>query len=159
MNDRTGPPRSLAGILEGLMKSWGLDRMSREREVFLQWDKALGPTLAGRLKPVAIHHGVLIVAVKDSAWLQELHFIKDDIKKKLNRFLGRGVIQDIRFKIGWWEESTPGAADAISEKAPPLPPQIQQEAEEAVQVIKDPVLRDQVLRTLLAIARRASGKE
>ena len=83
------------------------------------------------------------------SWMQELQFMKDALKKKLNQALGPGVIQELRFKIGAWE-------DESKEKEPqkPLPPELIVEAEKAVAVIADPRLREQTLRLLLAAAAR-----
>jgi predicted nucleic acid-binding Zn ribbon protein len=157
MSDRHGPPRALGNLLNQLLKAWGLDRLSREREVFTRWSEALGEPLARNIRPVAVHHGVLVIAVKDSVWLQELQFMKADMKKKLNRTLGRGVITDLRFKVGAWDDAPAGAPAAAAQDSRPrveLDSATVALAEDVTRVIKDPILRDQVKRTLLATARR-----
>lgn len=157
MPERRGPPRPLGTLLDQLLKSWGLDRLSREREVFARWAEALGEPLARQIRPVAIHHGCLVIGVRDSVWMQELQFMKSDLKKKLNRVLGRGVIQEIRFKIGAWDqEQTP--EDPGPAAAPELDPADAAYAEVVTRTIKDPILREQVKRALLAIARRQTAQ-
>lgn len=151
-SERKTRTRTIQEVLKSLLKNWGLDRMDREQKVFLVWQEALGETLWKNTRPVAVHHGTLVIAVRDHAWMQELQFMKDDIIKKLNRVLGPGVIRGIRFKIGAWEEKE-GDGDAGAPEAG-LDPEVIREAEQAVSVIEDPGLRDQVLRTLLASAIR-----
>jgi hypothetical protein len=158
MSDRHGPPKPLGELLNRLLRNWGLDRVSREREVFTRWAEALGEQLAHNIRPVAIHHGVLVVAVKDSVWLQELQFMKDDLKKKLNRVLGKGGIHDLRFKIGAWDDDPAEPVSGAREPSPAPPLELDPAtialANDAASVIKDPILRDQVRRALLATARR-----
>jgi hypothetical protein len=135
-------------------------RLTREHQVFMVWDQALGETLARTTRPVAVHHGSLIVAVKDSAWLQELQFMKPEMIKKLNRVLGKGVIREIRFKIGSWQDEPPAKGEEQADaETPDLDPAVIAEATAAASVIPDPRLRDQVLKTLLASARKEARQK
>ena len=139
--------------MESLLKSWGMEGVSRENRVFAVWGKALGETLARHTRPVASHHGHLVIAVRDNAWMQELGFMKEEIKKKLNRALGPGAIKSIKFKIGSWEDE-PQGEDAVPDACDDLDPELVEEARQTVSIISDPGLREQVLKTLLAFAKR-----
>ncbi|HUT55693.1 MAG TPA: DUF721 domain-containing protein [bacterium] len=165
MTGKSHPPRAVQELVNKILDDWGMARLSREQRVFLVWDEALGSTLARTTRPAAVHHGSLIVAVKNSAWLQELQFMKPEIIKKLNRVLGKGVIREVRFKIGSWpDEAPPGKAEEQGGEEGPaeLDPAVVEEARAAVAAIADPRLREQVFKTLLASARkdaREQGKE
>ncbi len=101
-------PVHLGKILEKTIISSGLDQESRERlrqglkenKIFAVWEDSVGQTVALHTRPENIQRGYLTVFVSDSAWMQELQFLKSEIKKKLNRKLGRGTVRDIRFQIG-----------------------------------------------------------
>ncbi len=154
MNEKSSP-RPLNHLLSDMMRNLGLDRRAREQAVFAKWAEAVGEPFCDQVRPVFVAQGRLVVAVRDSAWMQEMQFVKDDLKKKLNRALGKGVIREIRFKIGNWEEVRPARSQPEPEiAAPPLSPEVVAAAEAAAGVIKDKRLREQVLRTLLASARR-----
>jgi len=148
--------------VQGLLKNWGLDRASKEQKVFTDWQEALGETLARTTRPVAVHHGSLVIAVKDSSWMQELQFMKTDIIKKLNRALGKAVIQEVRFRVMTWDDSDPRAPNADDLKPGTeieLDPAVIEEARQAAAVIQDPRLREQILKTLLASARKEAAQK
>lgn len=148
-------PKAVEDVIRGLLRGWGLDRLSREQRVFAVWEEALGE-LAKKARPVAVHDGQLVVAVKDNVWMTELSFQKDKLKKKLNQALGAGVIRELRFKIGAWAEEGEGEGERErgGEGERELGPEEMKEAESAAGVIKDPRLREQVLRVLTNAARR-----
>lgn len=162
MAERRGDPKPVDEVVARLLRALGLDRFSREQEVFTRWEEALGLPLASHMKPVAVHNGSLVVAVRDSAWMQELQFMREEIKKKLNKTLGKGVISSIRFKAGSWDDAP--TVGAVEEKRPEvtLPAEVEAEARAAVGCIADPALREQALNVLLASARinsREDGEE
>jgi len=151
---RKDKPRPIEDLIEAILNRYNLNTLAKEQRVFKVWREALGEALASHARPTAIHGGRLVALVKDSAWLQELQFIKGDIIKKLNRALGGRVIKDIRFKVGTWgtELDDEGADDGLDEVT--LPPELIDEAKAAVEVIKDPKLRERALNALLANARK-----
>lgn len=158
------PPKPIKNVVRGVLKSWGLGRLSSEQRVFEVWKEAMGEPLCRHARPVAIHNGTLVIAARDSAWMQELQFMKGEIKKKLNRHLGPKVIHDVRFKIGSWKDED-GEKDGEAEEAvalndgPELDPSVVAQAEAAASVISDPRLREQMLRTLLASAGRGDEED
>jgi chaperonin cofactor prefoldin len=52
-----------------------------------------------KAKVVTLKNGHLILNAKNSAWLQELTYKREEIKQKLNRSLG-GAVKDIRLRLG-----------------------------------------------------------
>ena len=162
MTGKSRPPRAVSELVSRILENWDMGRLTREQRVFLVWEEALGPALARTTRPVAVHHGSLIIAVKDSAWLQELQFMKPEIVRKLNRVLGRGAIRELRFKIGSWQDEAPpgkGGEQENGEAPPDLDPAVVEEAKSAVAVIPDPRLREQVLKALLASARKEAREK
>lgn len=157
------PPKKAGDILGKLLRNLGVDSFAKEHKVFAVWDEAVGEPLCKNARPVAVHYGSLIVAVRDSAWIQELQFMKGDLKKRLNKHLGKGVITDIRFKLGSWEEEPEKAGisgDPQDETPPPEPDEeTKAQAQEAVADIHDPRLRERMYYMLLSLARREKGDE
>lgn len=150
--------------MDRVLRSWGLSRLSREQAVFAVWNEAVGE-LAAHARPVAISGGRLVVAVADNVWMQQLQFMKDEVRGKLNRLLGASLVKEVRFRLASALDSAPAAASGtIADGAvapPPLAPALEAEARAAADRIADPRLREQVLRALLVVARhpRAGGGE
>lgn len=64
------------------------------------WSSAVGEHIGGNSSPAAFKGKLLIVNVTDSAWLQQLWFLKKDIIGKVNGCLGEDLVEEIKFKIG-----------------------------------------------------------
>ncbi len=64
------------------------------------WDGVVGKRIAEHARPSWIKKGVLMVKVTDSVWLQDLEFMAEIIRGKLNSKLQREAIRKIRFKVG-----------------------------------------------------------
>jgi hypothetical protein len=69
----------------------------RLREV---WEKAVGPQIASQSRPEHLRREILLVKVANSVWMQQLHFLKEEIIGKVNTVLGKTAVKDVRFAIG-----------------------------------------------------------
>ena len=64
------------------------------------WPKAVGPQIASQTQPDFLRGGTLFVRTTSSVWVQQLHFMKEEIRLKLNELSGKEAIKEIRFSIG-----------------------------------------------------------
>lgn len=87
--------RHLAGVLDKLGLSAGLT----EYQAVVVWDQVVGARVAQHTQAYSIEKGELLVLVDSSAWMQELRFLKPDIRKKLNSKLGGEIVKEIRFML------------------------------------------------------------
>lgn len=70
------------------------------------WPKAVGEQIANQTKPDRLHAGTLFVRTTSSGWVQQLHFMKEDIRNKLNQLAGKTIVRDIHFTIGFQPDRT-----------------------------------------------------
>lgn len=90
-----------ADLLTALLDRHGIARELREHRILARWRDIVGPSLADRTWPDGLDRGVLWVRVKNSSWLHQLSFLRDDLVVRLNRELGDPpLLQDIRFHVG-----------------------------------------------------------
>jgi predicted nucleic acid-binding Zn ribbon protein len=61
----------------------------------VHWDAAVGPTIARHARPLRLRRGTLVVGVDGAAWMQELQFLKHELRARLNARLGRPVVRDV----------------------------------------------------------------
>ncbi|MFQ5511358.1 MAG: DUF721 domain-containing protein [Candidatus Krumholzibacteriia bacterium] len=73
----------IGDILPAVLKSVGLDKKLKERELLSLWPTVVGEEIAARTRAVRVERGVLHVEVRHSAWLQELYFMEKEIYGKL----------------------------------------------------------------------------
>jgi len=84
-------------ILPAVLKSAGLERKLQEQEILELWPEAVGPEIASRTEPIGIDKGILHVYVEHGAWMQELHFMANDIVQKLQKTAPDVELKRIRF--------------------------------------------------------------
>ena len=88
-------------LLAGLLDQHGIARELREHRILARWREMVGDTLADRTWPDGLERGTLWVRVKNSSWLHQLSFLRDDLVGQLNRELGDPpLVREIRFHVG-----------------------------------------------------------
>lgn len=114
-----------AAAIGTLLGKHGIARELREHRVLARWREIVGDTLADRTFPDGLERGVLWVRVKNSSWLHQLSFVKDDLLAKIAAELGDPpLVKELRFHIGPREKV--GADDSLAptvriRRAPPKP--------------------------------------
>ncbi len=100
---RRGPAgqATAAELVTGLLEKHGIARELREHRILARWRDIVGHALADRTWPDGLDRGVLWVRVKNSSWLHQLSFLRDDLVVQLNRELGDPpLVREIRFHVG-----------------------------------------------------------
>ena len=87
----------LGDVLAGLLERSGLGERLEEAAIVPEWAERVGPAISAVTIPLRASHGTLVVAVRSSAWLMELHMMEREIVRRLNEGRERGRIGRIRF--------------------------------------------------------------
>lgn len=88
-------------ILFSALKKRGLAVNVEENTLFKFWPKAVGAQIAAQTQPDGWRAGTLFVKTTSSVWVQQLHFMKEDIRKKINELAGKSTVKDIHFTVGY----------------------------------------------------------
>ena len=96
-------PRPVSDALESFLKRAGIDEKVEQARVVPEWAERVGEGIANVTRPIRVSDGVLLVAVRSSAWLMELRMMERQILRTLNADARRGRIDGIRFVM---DEST-----------------------------------------------------
>jgi len=144
MAERKRPPGRVGDALRQVVQRIDPDRRLAVYRLWTFWDEEVGPAVAARAEPSAFRDGVLSVRVAGAAWMQELQFMKEDLRQRLNQRLGGEPIRDIYFVSGAVQRAAKPAP-----VAPPPPP----EPPIALPPIKDEQLAA-VMKRLAEAARR-----
>lgn len=95
------PLVSLSSVLENLFKK----RRSIFSEIYFlfqlrqNWQQLAGEEIAGFALPVQFKNQELVLALPDSTHLQEMYFVKDTLRKKINRQFPEKKIQRIILRV------------------------------------------------------------
>lgn len=63
--------------------------------IWAEWSTLVGPTIARHAQPRRLRRGVLVIAVDGPEWMHELHFMKRELRERLNARIGRPVVRDL----------------------------------------------------------------
>jgi predicted nucleic acid-binding Zn ribbon protein len=85
----------LGDVLRSALARLPVARELADHAVWAHWDVVVGPTIARHARPERLRRGVLVVAVDGAEWMQELQFLKHEVRERLNARLERPVVRDI----------------------------------------------------------------
>jgi predicted nucleic acid-binding Zn ribbon protein len=85
----------LGDVLKSALARLPVARELADHAVWAHWDAVVGPTIARHARPERLRRGVLVVAVDGSEWMQELQFLKHEVRERLNARLERPAVRDI----------------------------------------------------------------
>jgi len=93
--------QSIGDVLFPLLKKRGMASRIEDNAIRKLWPKAVGPKIAAQTKPDSLRNGTLFVKTVSSVWVQQLHFMREEILTKINNLLTKPVIKEIRFVVGY----------------------------------------------------------
>ncbi len=88
---------TLGDALENLVRSLGMEGRLEEQQAVDRWAQVVGDRISAHARAVFFDGGKLVVEVDSAAWRQELFYMKQEILNRLDRSLGRPMVQDIIF--------------------------------------------------------------
>ena len=89
----------IGSLFDSYFKSIGQLERYKQEYAKSNWSSIVGEKIARHTQPVSVDRGTLFVEVDNSAWLNELQFMKRDMITQLCHFLGGMYIKDINFVI------------------------------------------------------------
>jgi hypothetical protein len=142
-------PSPVADVLGDVLQRVDPEKQMRAYRIWSFWEDEVGATIARRAQPARVRNGILFVTVATHSWMQELQFMKDTIRDRLNARLGAPLIRDIFFVSGSVDSGAAERHAAPEDLTParrPLP---------ALPALADPALAAAFTRVLEARAKRA----
>ena len=153
----------LSKFIQGTVDATTRKKILRS-EVIYNWSRLVDETIAEKIVPVTIEHGVLFVDVKSAAFKDQLKFYAEEIIDAINDAFAQDepLVREIRIAKGY--QIADKLAEENSRPAPPesepvtlnqitLTDEERQRCEAAAEKISDKNLRRTVLRSLTAQTR------
>jgi len=89
--------KTLQQAINKLIKDLGIENRVLENQVLNVWSTVVGKRIAEISSADKIENKVLIVRVLHSSWRNELLYHKRNIIDKLNKKIGKRMVDDIKF--------------------------------------------------------------
>lgn len=158
-------PQALGNILDCILRKYKICVNSEEKRLAEVWNRVVGPQIAEQTRPTKMKKGTLFVNVSTSIWMQQLHYLKQEIMEKFNEHSGKEPIRNIYFSLG--EVSPSRTRKEQHTKHLTLETHLLKERErklieENVSALEDPELRDLLQRVMtksLIRKRRAATRK
>lgn len=68
-------------------------------KLWARWHEIIGPKVAAVTEPVGYQRGTLWIWVKNSSWMQQLVFTRDDFRQTINDKMGVHFVKNLRFTL------------------------------------------------------------
>jgi hypothetical protein len=88
---------SIKHIVTQVLDDLGIEKKVRESRAISCWKEIVGERIARNTHPYKIQKGILFVSTSSPVWSQELSLMSQEIKERINSFLGEDVIKEMRF--------------------------------------------------------------
>jgi len=84
-------------LIRGLRLSG--EMITPEQLACAAWPEAVGKKIAGHTRASKLVRTRLVIEVEDHTWQKQLFALTRDILKNLDKTLGRGLVEDLEFRI------------------------------------------------------------
>ncbi len=139
----------IADVVNDIFATSALPINLGDARIWKLWDGLVGEEIARHARPATINKGVLFVKVTDSVWLQELEFMAEEIKTRINEKLKREAVRKIRFRVGAPQQSPePETHKPTRDSDPDLSPETEREMNKILARVKDKELRSSIRQLL-----------
>ena len=88
--------KTLGQALSQLIKDLGIESEIIHNQAVQLWPEVVGKKIANITQAKKIDGKILFVKVKNDSWRNELVFLKKDIIERLNKRIGKKVVEDLR---------------------------------------------------------------
>ncbi len=140
----------ISPLLKAMSKNLGLEKGMDLFRLKEGWPDIVGHTIASHTSPQAIRYHVMTLHVDGAAWLHELSFLKEEIRQKINRQLGKNVVRSLRLKIGPVSDLSESRQSMTSQKKrTPLTTEAQALVKEQVSVVSDDALKRAIRKAMV----------
>lgn len=75
------------------------DLISPEEMALAAWPDAVGKRIAGHTRAAKLVRTRLVIEVEDAVWQRNLFSLSRQILRNLDKALGRGIVDDLEFRI------------------------------------------------------------
>ncbi len=88
----------IGSVIEDVIKDLDIKDKLRTSNIFSRWTEIVGTEIGRKSKPKRLAKDTLYISVVNSTWANELSLMSGQLIEKINSFIGREVVKNIKFK-------------------------------------------------------------
>lgn len=93
---RKSNEQPLSEVVKDLLKAYGMEEQMNEMEIMKAWDIVMGKFVAKHTTDMWFKNKVLYIKLDSSVIKNELHLAKTQVIEKMNDFVGKNIITDLK---------------------------------------------------------------
>lgn len=137
-----GKPERLGTLLTRLELTPELKARLGDLAIWQKWEQAVGTTIASKATPLRLIGGTLTVQVNSAPWMQQLSFMKNELRNRLNEALGGVRIKEISLKLGYTSRKESHEPEEAVRRPKPLAASAKSWINQQVSDLEDPELKE-----------------
>lgn len=96
---KKGKLQSVTNVLQEMLEKGNSPLASdfQRYRLKLDWAKVTGPMISEKCSPVGFSNGLLYIWVVNSTWMNQLFYVRKELVKKINDYVGKDWVREIRF--------------------------------------------------------------
>ncbi len=149
-----GSPERIGRLIVSNAGSAALGARLKELVIWQSWEQAVGKVIAARTQPLRLVGGVLTVVVSSGPWMQQLSFMKVELRDRVNALIGEDRIKEIVLRSGRINNEH-GAVEEQRIPLKPLSPQQQEWIRQQVSSVEDTELQQSMQALMESHYRRS----
>ncbi len=114
--ERNGKLEQAGDIFPAMLKTLSWGNKFRQQMVLHQWDKIVGKDIAAHAKPVKLEYKRLFIRTTHPAWAEQLKYMAQALKTKINAYAGEKVVQELVFTNLIKEQSIASFEELVPQK-------------------------------------------
>lgn len=88
---------SIGDAIKEFLESQGFTEKIEQADVLRMWPDIVGEKIAEKTQARRMKKGILVVSVSDSVWRNELVYMRETLRRKINSKVGKDLVKDIKF--------------------------------------------------------------
>ncbi len=90
--------KPLKHVIDKLLRAYGYQDQLDEIELIKCWEETVGKMFVNHTKNIAFKNSVLYIQLDSAALKQELNYVKEGLILKINKKMGKNMIEKIMIK-------------------------------------------------------------
>jgi len=86
---------TLKEVIDQMLKAYRLDKKFVEAEIRSVWEKIMEPAIVKRTSNIRLQNKRLYIAVTSDPLREELIYLREKIKKRINTEVGKVVVEEV----------------------------------------------------------------
>ena len=88
----------ISSVIKSVVSKLNIESKINSSKLFNHWQEIVGSEISKKAKPEKLTRGLLFVSVTTSTWANELSLMSGQLVDKINSYIGKEIVKEIRFR-------------------------------------------------------------